>query len=318
MRSRFLCAAGLAIVSAACASQPASPARPDRYDASPLNGPVTLRGSVTATNGGQMLPGIYVDANGRVLATDTNGMFALETPAANPLRLSFTGSSIIPRTVSVAADSSRTVAVEAIAAAGFDLTHYQQMARNASHGPMLPLRRWTNAPVVYLMVNDEAGTPVPAQTLAVTEQAIRETMPIFSGGQFQARIERVTTRGPLGGFTVRWPVSQPEDRCGQADVAQDGGIVDLFYMKTACQCPGVSLIRAGTVRHEIGHAMGFYHTSNPADVMSSQGRTACDYLPTDRERLAARIAYSRPVGNLDPDVDPASSMSVTPTTVVVP
>ena len=65
------------------------------------------------------------------------------------------------------------------------------------------------------------------------------------------------------------------------------------------------------VRHELGHVFGYYHTDSPKDVMFG-GATAgsCDGQPSMREAVYARYMYSRAVGNVDPDTDPATSVSV--------
>jgi hypothetical protein len=48
------------------------------------------------------------------------------------------------------------------------------------------------------------------------------------------------------------------------------------------------------IRHELGHAMGYYHTDSLADVMYGHAipADACDALPSDRERGHAKFAYS--------------------------
>jgi hypothetical protein len=44
--------------------------------------------------------------------------------------------------------------------------------------------------------------------------------------------------------------------------------------------------------------------------MSGLSVSICDLEPSARERLHAAIAYSRPVGNVDPDTDPLTVVSL--------
>src|SRR6185503_5062636 len=121
MGSRRLLVLCSAVLLSACASDKANPTSPDPDDSSPVNGPVTLRGTVRATNGGQPLPDVFLDVNGRVLATDAAGAFTLEAAPTAHVRMALTGAAIVPRTVTVAADPAHAIAVDAITTAGFDL-----------------------------------------------------------------------------------------------------------------------------------------------------------------------------------------------------
>jgi len=57
--------------------------------------------------------------------------------------------------------------------------------------------------------------------------------------------------------------------------------------------------------------MGFWHTDRPADVMYPRN-ASCHAMPTSAERFHASIAYARPVGNMDPDTDPSTSIRALP------
>jgi predicted Zn-dependent protease len=53
------------------------------------------------------------------------------------------------------------------------------------------------------------------------------------------------------------------------------------------------LVYPRLIRHELGHAMGYYHTDDVGDVMygRSISTRSCDLLPSDRERRHARFAH---------------------------
>jgi len=61
--------------------------------------------------------------------------------------------------------------------------------------------------------------------------------------------------------------------------------------------PSCGYLVAGTFYHEVVHALGYWHASEGFSVGNS-----CDTLLPNLI-YHARIAYLRPVGNRDPDVD---------------
>jgi hypothetical protein len=64
--------------------------------------------------------------------------------------------------------------------------------------------------------------------------------------------------------------------------------------------------------------MGFWHSGAADDVMTNPPGARCDLPLSARERHHMALAYQRPVGNRDPDIDPFGSSSfATRATVVV-
>ena len=147
------------------------------------------------------------------------------------------------------------------------------------------------------------------------------TTPMWTAGQLSvASVERGTGTkvGVPGWITVRFaPPTINAKICGQAQVGVSGGAIDLYSNTPGieCRCAGLSDIRPLTVRHELGHALGFFHTDSASDVMAGFGVAGCDALPSARERYHAAIAYRRPVGNMEPDADPTSAIALAPMSV---
>lgn len=301
---RYLLAA--AILCSACSGSPSAPSPQPPVITTTT---ITISGSVHATNGGQPLSGLQAALGNVQAVTDAAGGFAIQMPPAGTLALALSGSGIVPRSLFVAAGSSRAVSVDAIALAGFDLNFYRQMVRNGldTQGSALqPLRRWTRDVHVFLQ------TDADVRTLDMVEQTLRDAIPRWTAGRFNVvEVERGsgTPQKPTGWLLVLW--RDEPNICGSTAVGGDGGVMFLSPPKAICTCAGFAL-KPQTVRHEAGHAMGFWHTDSPADAMYGQANSVCDAPISARELAAAAVAYSRPVGNVDPDQDPAGVVTLAP------
>jgi hypothetical protein len=286
---------------------PAAPA--PRPDTRSHLGTATVTGHVQAINGSQALVDLAVAIEDQTTSTDADGTFSAQLSRTSLVRLRLTGD-IVPRELRIAAGAAGDVQLDAIPlSGGFDLAFYRQLVRNGFEKPghLEPLRRWQTNPRIYLRTVDDAGAAIDPKTLDSTETTIRETIPMWTAGMLKAdTIERGTGThvGEDAWLTVSWPSeSGPGGICGSTEVGQPGGQIRLYY-KSNCGCLGGPQTRPRTVRHEVGHAMGFWHTDSTADLMAGTGVAGCDQLPSVREQMHAAIAYHRPVGNLDPDTDP--------------
>lgn len=181
---------------------------------------------------------------------------------------------------------------------GFEPVFYRAFLQNGYETPdhLEPVRILQHAFRVYLRTEDESGRAIDSTTLDTTERILIDTAGIWSGGAFG--IEEVTrgtgTREKTAGWlTVKWSSAAQPDRCGRSTVGIDGGSIE-FNTSGACSC-GAGTIYPRLIRHELGHAMGYYHTDGVDDVMYGQAITpnACDVAPSARERRHARLAHDQ-------------------------
>lgn len=193
--------------------------------------------------------------------------------------------------------------------ARFDLAFYRDFVHNALSDaglPQLPqpLRRQPVAPRIYLRTIDDAGAPIDTLTLDQTAAAIASVTGQLTGAFGIAGLERGTeTRlGQSGWITVRWshqPLESSPTRsvCGEAPVG--GDLLTLYPRSRFCRCGGGPAVTLSIVKHEMGHALGFWHSDAREDLMYPT-YNACDQQPSAREVYHAGLAYTRPIGSLAP------------------
>lgn len=212
---------------------------------------------------------------------------------------------------------SATPTVDLIAdAPPFSLDFYRQLVRNGHEAPnaLTPLRIISTAPSLYIRTVDDAGQPIDAATLATARSSLIATVGTWTGGRFSfSTIDQGDAQGFEYSISVRWLNPVVPGICGRAgSVAR---IIELNYLEPACACNG-SRMRPRAVKHELGHALGFFHTDAPSDLMYIQLLT-CDQDPSPREQYHAAIAYHRQAGNRDPDIDAPTATPLSGRSVIV-
>lgn len=185
----------------------------------------------------------------------------------------------------------------------FSLSFYRQLALDGYEHPnfLKPLLRFKQAPRIYLSTIDDTNRAIDPVTLDQTAAALINTAGAMTGAFGLAGLEQGTgTRANQPGWiTVAWS-TDPTNLCGSSPFGVDGGTITL-YTRTNCSCGGYRMAPR-VVKHELGHALGFYHTDSRADLMwgGSWPVSQCDMTVTEREKFHMRVAYSQPIGSLDP------------------
>ena len=317
-RALAVCATALWLpaCSASSLTAPTSAPPPDtgRTPSSAVASTWTLSGTLRATNGGQPLAGMTVAAAGITTTTDGTGFYALAIPSGvggTTVSLTVSGPGLLPRGLHIVnRGTSRAVDIDAIAlVAPFSLDWFRQLARNVYDGRgTFVIRRWTTAPHVYIRTVDNAGRPVEPEVVHLVAEWARRSVPQWTSGALAVGLleSGAEARPDTAGWLMVDFVRDAQTlECGHSTIGSNPG--RIRFNNDRCGC-GSTKVAPGTVLHEFGHALGFGHVSDRGSIMYPQipGGCAAPQL-SPLEQYHAALAYRRPAGNADPDLDPVSA-----------
>jgi len=311
-------AAALLVSSIACGTGTTLPLAPGSNTNVERNGAIS--GTVVVYGTSKPVSGVGIKVAGAVAVTDSAGKFSLANiPSSGTAVLTAEASGYVFRGIGYGLAVQRSgVTVDIIQdVPPFDQAFYRMFVRNGFESLNLqPTKRWTMAPSFYFKTLVEtSGLRVPDSTIARIADDFRKSVPELTGGKFGvAAVESGdATREVTDGWVNVTFYDQLGAAFGQSTVGGNSGTISIRFgmVSTPTTNPYNCLTpEVGVADHEITHTMGFYHTPN-VFIDSFSGNGCPGGGRPDNVKYHAAILYSRPVGNIDPDVDPDTIANAT-------
>jgi hypothetical protein len=303
----------------ACGGSPTDPTPPPPAPPPPPPQPLawTIGGQVVDTLSSQPVPGASLTFASGSSTASASGAWQLQgTGSSVNQAVTLSAAGYVTRETTVRWDAAgrADVRLDLIAErAPFALSFYREFVRNTFEEPetMRSLRRWVRTPNFYIDTRNPktGGTLLPSE-VADIERAIREAVPQITAGQFSAGAVESAPAAftPRADYIEVVLIYEPDAAfCADAFVAANPGRIRINYERCPSSCGPYA---PETIVHEVGHAMGFWHHSGNGILNPNRPRICSNLQFSDLEREHARIAYSRPAGNMDPDRDPSTFLAV--------
>jgi hypothetical protein len=281
----------------------------------------SVSGSVVDTVAHQSVPGATVKPSWNLPAVSASGdgsysLGSTGNPPANPSKVIVSADGFVPHEqwVPVRADQRTDMTLDLIRnAAPFSMDYYRQLVRGTfdQEGAPYDVLRWEQTPKFYIKTTDQLNRAIAADVINVIRDGVARAVPAWTGGQYSAIVESgKDLRLPTPGWVNIMITTDPGEHvtCGQSYIGRDPGEINLV-INPVCSC-GAIKIPGLVVVHEVGHALGFFHVSDKRSVMYPAVTGSCPVgEPSAEELYHAAIAYQRPRGNSDPDIDPSATRS---------
>lgn len=246
--------------------------------------------------------------------TMTGAMFGCSSPTPTaPTPMAVTPAPVVTATmVTPPVNTPAPAANPLLSDPRYSASFYRMFALGSKDlgGNTAPLRRHLSPIQFYVMTVDNQGNAIDSKTLDATAAALINTTPIWNGGMGIRGLTYGTAQpAPVGclncapdpalehNISVKWDGTTTNGLCAQSDIA--GNTITVYLRTANCSCLGLAVAPV-IIKHELGHAMGYWHTDNPLDVMGASGTNTCDLNPSEREQFHARLAYSQPNGSKEP------------------
>ncbi len=278
----------------------------------------SLSGTAVRHLDGSPLAGATVLHGNSAAITDAQGRFTLNgVPTSGAVGVVVNAPGHVFRRVVYQMTPNRSgVTIDVIRdAPPFDLFFYRQWVRDSLQSTSLQATKpWTVDPKFYFKtLLQDLNETVPDATIDRLVGIFANSVAELSGGRRKiGTVERGSAaREPMDGWVNVTFARNLGGFLGSSSVGGNMGTIALVYAPLLQSTPqnnpfGCESPLYSVADHEVTHTMGYWHTLDTvADSFSGSGCTGTGR--PERTRLHSAVMYSRPTGNTDPDVDPASA-----------
>jgi len=312
MRLTAFALALLVSVTVGCTKSPTDPSG---------GGSTMFQGQTVNAIDGSPTPNLSLRIGNQTATSDGQGLFEVDLGGTGTYRATVRGNNIVERETYVTGTNGSRARLSLIPQS-FDLVAFDEMFRSLNSR----LARWTSRPSLVVLATvmdyrgssdtfEATGEQMSDEEVTQMVQHYTEGLALLTGNTYTTFAD-VQVERPAGGTRVS------PFRAGKIVTGRYIGITTyaktIGYGQWAEQPDGTIASGANFLDrdfdkndsrrrllriHELGHSLGYQHVESRISIMNP----AVGPEPNDFDRGGAMIAFQRPVGNRNPDVDPSST-----------